>query len=438
MDSLDADVWTRILQRLSTQDMARFSMAGKAVWPLVEDTLQQQVKAHVVLPQELPQHESSWMQYLFWLHRRSTRLQVSMGYHCAAAVDGLGRLLTWGRVVDEGILGQGPITTCPIPTVVPMPFACRVRSVSMGTAHTLISTEAGIFSFGIAKHGRLGHNNDTGSVNRPRLIESLRGRRAVSMAAGGSHSLILADDGLVHSFGYGANGQLGHRNRKNQLQPKCIGEMKACAESAQWVYSRQKITAVAAGNHHSLVLVENGRVWSFGRGFKGRLGHGSEHDFTYPTCIRALTHVRVTAIAAGDMHSLVLSQDGACYSFGDGSEGQLGHGNFEMHLSPTRIEAAASPNMCFRRVAAGATHSLVLDQHGDVRVFGKLLRSEMPPLAEPHTLGVTEHWCHVSYGYTDASPVDEVDVIGIAAGDGAAASVLSNGQIRALGEGCHG
>jgi hypothetical protein len=52
----------------------------------------------------------------------------------------------------------------------------------------------------------------------------------------------------------------------------------------------------------------------------------------------------VVSVAAGQRHTLVLSKEGNVYSFGDGTVGQLGHGN-NLHTglagltSPTRIEA---------------------------------------------------------------------------------------------------
>lgn len=39
------------------------------------------------------------------------------------------------------------------------------------------------------------------------------------IAAGGRHSIAVADDGAVYTFGYGTNGQLGLRSTANKSKP---------------------------------------------------------------------------------------------------------------------------------------------------------------------------------------------------------------------------
>ena len=417
LDALPGDLVSRLLIGLpSTADIACFLLVSKTVRPLVEDALRLRAQAKIgcVLPLALPIQESSWVQYLMWLDRRSSPpFQISLGYRSAAIVDDGGRLLTLGSVSDEGILGHGPsVTQLATPKLVPMPSGnCRVHFVSMGTAHTLLSTDCGVLSFGIGVHGRLGHGH-TLAVSAPQRIESLQHlKKARSVVAGGSHSIVLMDDGATYSFGYGRNGQLGHGNRKDQLTPRRI--LSADADGPQ------RWTSIAAGNHHSLALSADGVLWSFGRGFKGRLGHGDDGvDRTRPTAVAALRGKRVTAIAAGDMHSIVLTEEGGCYgcyTFGDGSYGQLGYGTHgESQLSPQRIRTL--PEEPLVTVSAGDAHSLVLTQNGHVFGFGSgFSQLPVPPL--PWEI------CH------------EPDVVSVAASDGVSACAMSDGRIICVGAG---
>ena len=51
----------------------------------------------------------------------------------------------------------------------------------------------------------------------------------------------------------------------------------------------------AAGNHHTLVRTADGKVFSFGRGFDGQLGHGDTKQVSIPKRIDAgalRTHAR--------------------------------------------------------------------------------------------------------------------------------------------------
>ena len=62
---------------------------------------------------------------------------------------------------------------------------------------------------------------------------------------------------------------------------------------------------------------------------------------------RALYSLRASAperqasqAAAGNAHAMVRTTDGAVFTFGSGSQGQLGHGDFQERLLPTRVMAA--------------------------------------------------------------------------------------------------
>eukprot|EP00966_Prymnesium_polylepis_P281310 6499965-Prymnesium_polylepis.2 len=95
--------------------------------------------------------------------------------------------------------------------------------------------------------------------------------------------------------------------------------------------------AVAAGGDYSLVLGAGGEVYSFGCGGGGRLGHGNavgRYNYT-PRVVKALKGVKVRAVAAGRRHSLVLGSAGKVYSFGAGGYGTLGHSNEELKHTPT-------------------------------------------------------------------------------------------------------
>ena len=88
---------------------------------------------------------------------------------------------------------------------------------------------------------------------------ALSGVRVLAIAAGSRHSLALADGGDVYSFGDGAGGRLG----------------LADGERMHWVPTRiagvgAGVAAIAAGECHSLCVLRDGRVLSWGAG--GALG----------------------------------------------------------------------------------------------------------------------------------------------------------------------
>lgn len=115
----------------------------------------------------------------------------------------------------------------------------------------------------------------------------------------------------VACWGVGKRGQLGAGKRRDQAEPtRLLGGIGYTI----------RIVQVAAGGGlvrvaHSLLLTSTGRVLSFGTGQYGALGHGYSGgkqlpDVLRPQYIEALSNVRCTCVAAGELHSAAVSADG--------------------------------------------------------------------------------------------------------------------------------
>ncbi|XP_029386082.1 alsin-like [Echeneis naucrates] len=98
-------------------------------------------------------------------------------------------------------------------------------------------------------------------------------------------------------------------------------------------------------------------VWSWGRGSEGQLGHGDQLARLQPLCIKSLTGEEVIKVSAGSHHSLALSAQCQVYSWGSNMCGQLGHGS-----SPVTVpqQAKLSDGLRVWDVSAGQSHSLLL------------------------------------------------------------------------------
>lgn len=119
-----------------------------------------------------------------------------------------------------------------------------------------------VVSFGTADCGRLGQGLPLVSLFYPRPLPALDGAACTDVAAGGAHSLVLAGDGSVLSFGLNDRGQLGHSPRAEEVP------------EPREVLLPEAAVAVAAGDFHSLALTADGRVWTWGDGTGGALGLG--------------------------------------------------------------------------------------------------------------------------------------------------------------------
>ncbi len=266
--------------------------------------------------------------------------------------------LTVDSIVEDGATGNYTVTASH-DTAETITITVDVLGVVVGNIADLVIEETTpsdgeAYSFGTNSQGQLGLGYNGDNVGAPTLINGLSGVKAIS--AGGEHTLVLLENGDVYSFGKEDLGRLGPRPGAFNHTPAKIEGIPGPAK------------AVAAGYQHSLVLLENGDVYSFGYGGNGQLGHGDTGNTTIPTKIDALTEVKIKAISATWVHSLVLSEAGEVYSFGAGGNGRLGLGDEDNRNTPTKIEALAGVEV--KAIAAGGTHSLVLSENGEVYSFG--------------------------------------------------------------------
>jgi alpha-tubulin suppressor-like RCC1 family protein len=78
-------------------------------------------------------------------------------------------------------------------------------------------------------------------------------------------------------------------------------------------------------------------VLTWGRGVFGQLGHGDTENYSLPSPVEALVKIHVSMVACGWQHTMALSSQGRVFSWGYGEDGQLGHGDTNDYLTPREI-----------------------------------------------------------------------------------------------------
>jgi hypothetical protein len=91
------------------------------------------------------------------------------------------------------------------------------------------------------------------------------------------------------------------------------------------------------GYHHSAVVAEDGELFTWGRGVFGQLGHGDSKNLSSPKLVESLGSVKIKQVTCGWQHTMALSWEGKVFSWGYGEDGQLGHGNTEDFLTPKLV-----------------------------------------------------------------------------------------------------
>jgi hypothetical protein len=78
---------------------------------------------------------------------------------------------------------------------------------------------------------------------------------------------------------------------------------------------------VSNSGFHMVAITRDGACYTWGEGAHGRLGHGDQENFVLPKQVAALAGKRVVAVAAGDKHSAVITAEGDLFTWGGGSDG---------------------------------------------------------------------------------------------------------------------
>jgi alpha-tubulin suppressor-like RCC1 family protein len=173
----------------------------------------------------------------------------------------------------------------------------------------------------------------------------------VSVAAGATHTVALRSDGTVWTWGDNSSGQLG--NGSTCSPAPCGSKVPVQVVGQGGVGTLANIVAVAAGGSHSIALASDGSVWSWGLNTNGQLGDNTMtlrntpvHALTGVSGC-AVNLCNIVAVAGGAGHTVGLSADGTVYTWGYNLHGQLGNGNTatDMH-TPVHVCAVGQTAPC--------------------------------------------------------------------------------------------
>ncbi|KAK2158775.1 hypothetical protein LSH36_164g05038 [Paralvinella palmiformis] len=270
----------------------------------------------------------------FWI-RDDKVIQVCCGDEHTALVAGSGRVFTFGAN-EWGQLGLG-----------------HNRQIKKPTK---IKESGKLYSFGANGEGQLGLGH-TDNVSRPTVIESLEDQQYTKLAAGADHSVILTEKGVLYVWGSNCEGQLGLGEEQEAWQPVRLK-------------LDEKIISVACGYYHTALVTENGDLYTFGETEDGKLGLGHDPDeHKTPQKVDGI-HGKVVHVSCGGKHTVAVTDTGKMYTFGDGANGQLGHGTTLLSCDKPEVIKFNKKSTKVRRSSCGENHTAIITAKGHLFTFG--------------------------------------------------------------------
>ncbi len=171
------------------------------------------------------------------------------------------------------------------------------------------------------------------------------------ISAGFEHSLALMSDGTVKSWGYNEYGQLGDGTTTNSNTPITISGLN-------------NVIGISAGMWSSYALLSDGTIKSWGYNQHGELGDGTDIDKLTPVSVTGIS--TAINISNGDSHAIALLSDGTVKAWGTNYEGELGDGTNNGSLSPVIVSNLSN----VIAIDSKGSHNLALLSDGTVKAWG--------------------------------------------------------------------
>ncbi|KAI0990248.1 hypothetical protein GJ496_009582 [Pomphorhynchus laevis] len=128
------------------------------------------------------------------------------------------------------------------------------------------------------------------------------------------------------------------------------------------------IVDIAAGGMHSLVLTSSGSVYSWGCNDEGALGRSSDIDDDYSQPAQVQIDANIVQISAGDSHSAALCSDGNVFIWGvfRDKNGKIGLINSSIEMLPIQLQTPVK----IKCISSGSDHLLMLGCDKKVYAIG--------------------------------------------------------------------
>jgi alpha-tubulin suppressor-like RCC1 family protein len=276
------------------------------------------------------------------------------------------------------------------------------------------STTGDVVTWGKGRDGQRGSVKLVDS-DRALALSSLSNRGITDVVCGLNFTIARTSNGYCYSWG-SSPFALGHRAVAQQPTPRRIEAL-----------SDVNVRKIAAGDNFVAVLTDAGRVFTWGEGSCGQLGHDDHRSNTDPRAVQPLSKVQIVDIFCGPDFMFALSNFDAVYAWGNAELGQLGLTAFHAtECVPKPVDALLGLGV--KQIACGKSHAAALVTAGVYR-WGQL---ELKP-----GISVTNR---IPEKYEALPEIISTDrkVVSIACGDNHLLILIDNGDVFALGSNAHG
>ena len=261
--------------------------------------------------------------------------QVSGGGYSTAAIKTDGTLWTWGHGTS-GQLGDNTIISRSTP-VTTFAGGTNWKQVSGGASSTAaIKTDGTLWTWGSNFQGMLGDNTTTD--RRTPVTTFAGGTNWKQVSAGRNMMAAIKTDGTLWTWGFNFAGGLGNNTTNSILTP-----VTTFAGGTNW-------KQVDCGYFHAAAIKTDGTLWTWGRNNNfAQLGDNTIISRSTPvTTFAGGTNWK--QVDCGAYYTAAIKTDGTLWTWGLGTDGQLGDNTIISRSTPVTTFAGGTN---WKQVACG-------------------------------------------------------------------------------------
>ena len=225
----------------------------------------------------------------------------------------------------------------------------------------LVDSAAGgeVVAWGSGANFQLG-TGSTGVQALPARVEALSAVPVRQISAAKFHSAALTVDGRLYTWGFGRGGRLGHPDFHGGGGGSANRQVAVIEPRQVAALAHCRVVAVSAAKHHTAAVTDRGRVFTWGSNRDGRLGYAGVDTQPIPKKVGGLKGLAAVEVATANKHTAVVVASGEVYTWGGNAHGQLGYGTSGSSFSCAPRAVEALHPKRFAKVAAAKKHTVAL------------------------------------------------------------------------------
>lgn len=280
---------------------------------------------------------------------------VSLGEGHGLLRDREGNVFSFGDPSDHN-LGISELKTrikVPSPRKVPIKGNCTLVACGQTTSTLSVlkeNNETDVIMFGSHK----GLHRKGFRSNKTSPIRVLHTSSQVTRISSGYNHVLAVVNNFVFGWGSTENGRLGIGR---EISSNIIVEP---VEITWFRNNMIHISDISSGSAHSIVLSEEGDVYTFGWNLYYQCGNNRKDDDLLEPSLLKHCHGQIASVHAGFGHSAAVTVDGRLLCWGFNEEGQCGVGNEENVSHPTPVDFHRDDANTVVSVSLGNTHTVAV------------------------------------------------------------------------------